>query len=284
MKTILVTGASGFIGQYVVGHLLEKGHRVIASARDAEKAAQAAWFPRVTFRPYDLHRPQTGNLWEYFERPDCLIHLAWGGLPNYKDLFHFETELPAQYAFLKSMIESGLPDLTVAGTCFEYGFQSGPLSETLLPQPANPYGMAKDTLRKFLEFLQVKQSFTLKWMRLFYLYGEGQNEKSLFSQLEKAIRNGNEVFNMSGGEQLRDFLPISTAADYLVQTALQNRIAGVVNCCSGRPISVRKLVEEHIRQQQANIRLNLGHYPYPDYEPMAFWGDNRKLNSIISNP
>jgi len=35
-------------------------------------------------------------------RPDILVHLAWDGLPNYKSLHHFETELPKHYRFLKS--------------------------------------------------------------------------------------------------------------------------------------------------------------------------------------
>lgn len=282
MKTVLVTGATGFIGRYVVSNLLQKGYKVIASARDPQKAQQAEWYGKALFRPYDLHKPQSDNLWGYFEQPDCLIHLAWSGLPNYRELHHFETELPAQYLFLKSMIQSGLTDITVAGTCFEYGFQSGPLSETLPAQPANPYGMAKDTLRQFLNFLQLKNYFSLKWVRFFYLYGEGQNEKSLFSQLEKAIQQKEATFNMSGGEQLRDFLPITTAADYFVQIALQNQVQGIINCCSGKPVSVRKWVEEQIKQRNATINLNLGYYPYPDYEPMAFWGDAKKLQTIIS--
>ena len=40
------------------------------------------------------------------------------------------------------------------------------------------------------------------------MYGEGQNPKSVLSQLDNAIENGQAIFNMSGGEQLRDYLPI----------------------------------------------------------------------------
>jgi len=54
-----------------------------------------------------------------------------------------------------------------------------------------------------------------------------------------------------------------------------------VNVCSGRPVSVRRLVEGWIRDNGWTIDLNLGHYPYPDYEPMAFWGERRKLDRIL---
>ena len=56
---------------------------------------------------------------------------------------------------------------------------------------------------------------------------------------------------------------------------------GIFNCCSGQPVSVRHLVEEHIAHRKATIALNLGQYPYPTYEPMAFWGDGRKMRKVL---
>ena len=102
-------------------------------------------------------------------RPDVLIHLAWGGLPNYRSLHHFEHELPIQYRFLSDLVRSGLSGLVVAGTCFEYGMQSGQLSEDMGSCPDNPYGFAKDALRRQLEYLHEVNSFALTWARLFYI-------------------------------------------------------------------------------------------------------------------
>jgi dTDP-6-deoxy-L-talose 4-dehydrogenase (NAD+) len=215
-------------------------------------------------------------------RPDILIHLAWSGLPNYKSLHHFELELPAQYRFLKNLIHSGLQNLIVTGTCLEYGMQCGSLSEDFLPSPTNPYGFAKDALRCQLEYLKKTNSFKLTWARLFYLYGEGQSDKSILSQLRRASELGDPVFNMSGGEQLRDYLPVTEAAKHLVSLALLKKDIGVVNVCSGIPISVRKLAEECISKNYWTIKLNLAHYPYTDYEPMAFWGDSRKLTKVLN--
>ncbi|MEE8617691.1 MAG: hypothetical protein V3S86_00280 [Nitrosomonadaceae bacterium] len=52
------------------------------------------------------------------------------------------------------------------------------------------------------------------------------------------------------------------------------------NIYSGEPVSVRKLVERWLHENNWKIELNLGHYPYPDYEPMAFWGDSSRIDSI----
>jgi len=283
MSLILVTGASGFIGNFVVSRLLETGHDVIATSVNAEKAAKKDWFNKVSYKELDFEHIHAGvNYFEYFENPDMIIHLAWEGLPNYKSLFHFELNLNRHYVFLKNLVTNGCRNLTVAGTCFEYGMRNGCLSEDMQTDPANPYALAKDTLNKFLRELSKNEPFTLKWVRLFYLYGPGQNPGSLFSQLQKALENNDPVFNMSGGEQVRDYLPVQKAAEYIVEIALQDKITGNINCCSGKPFTIKEMVNEFVRNSGKKIELNYGYYPYADYEPMAFWGDNKKLQKIIN--
>lgn len=277
---VLVTGACGFIGNYVVAELLRHGYTVIATSRDEDKAAKFGWFSQVRYISCDLNIPQE-DFFQFFQQPDLLIHLAWEGLPNYKDLFHLEKNLFSNYQFLKNMFENGLQSLVVTGTCLEYGMQNGALNEAMTTMPNNPYGLAKDTLRKFLEQLQKKIDFEFKWVRQFYMYGKGQHPKSILSQLDRAVEKGETSFNMSGGEQLRDYLPVEKVAEYIVRIPMQNKISGIINCCSGEPISIRKLVENYLAEKNKSIELNLGFYPYPDYEPMAFWGDSRKLKSIL---
>jgi nucleoside-diphosphate-sugar epimerase len=275
---LAMTGATGFVGQHVVAELEKCSISPILLCRPSAKPPPA--FARHTVIPIDL-KNEPAKTFDLAGQPDVLLHLAWGGLPNYKSLHHFEEELPAQYRFLKAMVEAGLRNLLVTGTCFEYGMQSGALSEHLQAKPSNPYGFAKDALRRQLEYLQQVRSFNLTWARLFYLYGEGQAHNSLLSQLRKAIERGDRAFPMSGGEQLRDYLPIADVAKSIVSLAVTVRNNGVVNICSGKPISVRKLVEGWIEENGWVINLELGQYPYPEYEPMAFWGDRNKLNQIL---
>jgi dTDP-6-deoxy-L-talose 4-dehydrogenase (NAD+) len=96
-------------------------------------------------------------------------------------------------------------------------------------------------------------------------------------QLKTTLIRGDKIFNMSGGEQLRDYLPVEIAAENIVKITLQNKLQGIINNCSGKPISIRRLVEEYLKTNEKNIELNLGYYPYATYEPFAFWGCINKL-------
>ena len=88
---------------------------------------------------------------------------------------------------------------------------------------------------------------------------------------------------MSGGEQLRDYLPVDEVASRLARLVERPHCEGTFNVCAGVPVSIRQLVEHHIAKRGASIELNLGYYPYPEYEPMAFWGDPRKLSRALGH-
>jgi dTDP-6-deoxy-L-talose 4-dehydrogenase (NAD+) len=274
---LAVTGSTGFIGRHVVTELERRGVAATLACGTAPAAAMIPSSSAVAIRLED----DAGDAFERMGRPDVLIHLAWAGLPNYRSLHHFESELPAQYRFLSSLVRAGLRHLLVTGTCFEYGMQCGMLSESAQTFPNTAYGFAKDTLRRELEFLQRSLRYELTWMRLFYVFGPGQSSTSLYSQLGQAVARGDKEFAMSGGEQLRDYLPVEQAARDIVSLALLNRGNDVVNICSGRPISIRKLVEQWLGQNNWSIKPNFGSHPYADYEPMAFWGDRTKLAGCV---
>lgn len=277
---VLVTGATGFVGQHLVAALLAAGVPVRAVARSLERARALPWFDQVEFVAADIHC-QGLDVQALTEGVDALAHLAWPGLPNYQQSFHFEVNLPADLQFIKRVVAAGVSQVMVTGTCFEYGLRNGAQSETDPALPATAYGLAKNSLRLFLEHVRQHTPFALQWVRLFYLYGPGQAANSLLASLDRAIDEGRSHFAMSAGEQLRDYLPVEQVCAYLLAILARREFSGVVNCCSGEPVSVRALVEQHLAKRNSSLPLQLGHYPYSAHEPMAFWGNPERLRQLI---
>ena len=279
MNKIIVTGASGFIGKNLLKELIKLDVEIIAVTRNLKNIIEISGSIKVI--EMDISHP-TKEFFDAAKSSDLIIHLAWSGLTHYKSMEHINTELPTHFNFLKLVIESGIKNISITGTCFEYGLQSGELSENLATKPVTPYGYAKDALRKQLQFLQNDTAFNLTWLRPFYIYGKDQPDHTLYSQFLSAVDQGDSSFNMSSGEQLRDFLHIDDLVMKITSLALMKQDLGIVNVCNGLPISVRGLVEQWKNENESDIHLNMGYYGYPTHEPMAFWGDVRKFNTVTN--
>lgn len=272
---VAVTGASGFVGRHVVKALTARGAHVVAAVHQTTSHA----LDGIECAALDIASPGE-DPFSTLGRPDVLVHLAWAGLPHYRASSHIDEELPKQRQFLRACIDGGLQRVAIAGTCLEYGMASGELDESHDAEPTIAYAQAKHQLATDIEQACIAANVDFLWLRLFYLYGEGQAPTSLYSQLHAAVRRGDSHFPMSPGDQQRDFLPIDAAASHIAALALEAQ-TGHVNICSGTPITIHAMATRWLAQWGADIVLERGVYPYPDYEPFAFWGSTRKLHASL---
>jgi nucleoside-diphosphate-sugar epimerase len=277
---VLLTGSTGFVGRHVVNYLLQKNVTLITTSTSNPDLKTYPELKKIKHVKCDLAVSKR-NFFDFFEKPDILIHLAWKGLPNYDKPFHFEKNLFNDFAFIKNMVENGLKRVVVSGTCFEYGKKEGCLSEETETMPKTSYAFAKDSLRKMLEQLSRECSFSLLWIRLFYMYGTGQNPKSLLPMLESAIKRGDREFNLAPASIARDYLPIEKVAKNIAELSLKRSITGIINNCSGKPTTIGELAQKKVKELKSNIRLNFGDYPISDREPIAFWGCTKKLKKAL---
>ena len=274
---IAITGATGFIGQHVRNVLAKTDNDVVLVVRHVERVGDKSAREEIVVA--DLSQART-DWFELFGRPDVVLHLAWGGLPNYMDYYHVDVELPTQLRFLTALINSGLKKLVVTGTCYEYGLSSGALSEDQETNPNTPYGIAKDRLRKELFELRSTQHFDLTWARIFYPYGEGQSESSIYSQLTRAISDNEKEFAIGSGTQMLDFIQVTTVAKALLAFVTEIKGIGLINVGSGDPQTVIEFVERLISRFESNIVPKVGVINDREYESISFWSDNNLLDSL----
>jgi len=276
---IIVTGVTGFIGRHLIKKLVEENHQIMVITRDKSKIENFDWYEKVVSIQIDLHS-NFELILNKIKLPEVVIHLAWSKLPNYNDLIHITENLPSDIKFLCYLVNNGVKRVIITGTCYEYGLKEGCLTEDMETNPVTAYGFAKDTLRKYLELISNKNEFVLQWLRLFYVYGEGQNSNSILSQLEYCINNNFEEFNMTHGDQLRDYLPINEVIERIKFLLLNPHVNGVINCCSGNPVSVYDFISKRKDELGSDIVLRRGTYKNTEIAPKCFWGNTNKLKDF----
>lgn len=275
---IALTGASGFIGMHVRKVLSETNHSVCLICRSANKIRD--FWPRESVMEVDISET-IANWYMYIGEPDVVIHLAWGGLPNYSDQFHLETELPIQTYFLSNLVKCGLKNLIVSGSGFEYGDVSGSLSESNIPIPSSAYGIAKDILRKNLTELQKIYEFKLTWARIFHAYGDGQSRFSLLSQLEAAVKSMQEIFVIQDCSRMLDFTPVEEVSEVLVRISELDEDIGVINVGTGFPTSIIDLVNNHIRENGWKIKVHCLPQNEGNRKSNSYWANTQKLKKLL---
>tara|TARA_B100000780_G_scaffold23206_1_gene14837 strand:- start:345 stop:1172 length:828 start_codon:yes stop_codon:yes gene_type:complete len=272
---VLLTGHSGFIGQNLLKYLLKKRIDLFITKHNNIKL-----IGKKKIKIIDLNsRLNQKKLLTNF---DLVIHAAWSSLENYNSTNHIKKILPENIKFLKKLIYLGAKNLVVLGTCFELGDCLGEVKETQIMKPNTQYGKAKKKLYDKLISLQKKNNFNLTWMRIFYIYGSNQRNKSIFSQLKNfnTIQSG-KFFALTEGKQLRDYMHVSTLAKKIIDVSLLNKNFGIVNVCSGNPISVKNLVLKWKSKFKWKIKFKFGGKNLKKYEPNSFWGSTLKLKTIL---
>jgi dTDP-6-deoxy-L-talose 4-dehydrogenase (NAD+) len=267
VTTIHLLGSEGLIGR--------------AIQREAGSLSLHCWSHRQSDpeHHFDLLDPSS---WQSLLNlnPTHAILLSWPGLPNYRETFHVTRNLPACVELIEHLAAAGLQRLVVAGTCYEYGLQNGPLKEDQFTDPVNSYAIAKDSLRRVIASHYYQRGLQWCWARIFYPFGNGQNPDSLLPSLLKALETGEKSFPMGSGRQLRDFIDVQEVARRLLALAMHQDAAGIYNVGSGIPRSVLEMVEEAAEAHGGYIQLKRGIYQDRSDEPLAFWAHMDRYHAL----
>lgn len=276
MKNILITGGSGYIGKHLTKELLDRGFNVsIVDNTIDESLDKRAYICKESIFS------GSKSIYDDLGKPDICIHMAWrDGFVHNSDKHLLD--LSKHYEFIGNMINGGLKHLVVIGTMHEVGYWEGKIDENTPCNPMSMYGIAKNSLRKSIEIMLKDKDVIFQWLRLYYITGDDIKGNSIFSKITTKEKNGDKKFPFTTGKNKYDFIDIDELVEQLAIVSTQTDIQGIINCCSGKPISLAERVEKFIKENNYKIQLEYGAFPDRPYDSPIVYGDNSKIKNILS--
>jgi len=276
---VLLTGASGFLGRYVLESLCRQSVEMVIIGR----------------------RPVLGNCFADFIAADLLsttdfaalvkesgathlLHLAW-----YAEHGRYWTSslnlrwVEATFRLVEAFSEAGGKQVVVAGSCAEYDWSYGYCREDSTPLvPATLYGVSKDAARRLVMSVCAQYQVPCAWGRVFLPFGTGEDNQRLIPSLIEVFRGKRLPFGVNTAAY-RDFLHASDVAEGFF-SLLRSGMSGAFNISSAEPVRLGDVVCELARLLGADPQVVLGLAADRPGEPPLLVGDNLKLKALGWQP
>ena len=166
------------------------------------------------------------------------------------------------------------------GSSDEYGNLPAPQSEEMREGPISSYSLGKLASTQLLQMLYRTVKLPAVTLRLFLVYGPGQDEKRFLPQIIKGCLSDNN-FPTSAGLQLRDFCYIDDVIDGILTVLTNDKVNGeVINLASGTPVAIREVVEQ-VQKTVGKGSPEFGEIPYRVGENMELYANVSKAKELL---
>jgi len=270
---VLITGSNGFIGRNLISYL-EPNFEVLGLQRSP---ANKSCCMQVDYNDIS----QLTRVFETFQ-PMVVVHLA-SVTSRTRSMDDFSSFIDANVALTNRLLFIGTslvkpPKFIFLSSSEVYGPQLGKLTEKASLQPVSPYGLTKAIAESLFDFYYRNYGISAHIIRLFNAFGPGQEKGFFFSDLLASF-NENKVFEMTKGEQKRDFIFIDDVTKAIEMFIYRDNILECVNLSSGNPLSLNQIIQMFNLKVNGKLKVNKC-IPYRQNEIWEMYGDNELLLSF----
>ena len=288
IKSILVTGANGFVGANMLLALERVAAPITVHAwsRSNDIPRRLAATPHRVWHQVDITDGPRMREALQAARPDLIIHAAAAGVDfRFQDVGlerMLQTNVAAPLQLMAFARELGLQRFIHLGSCLEYGNVQAAATESLSPAPLTLYGSTKASSSIMLRERGKTLGVETCVFRLFGMWGAFEHPHRLFPQVVQACRAGKPL-SLSRGDQKRDYSYVGDICEALRQVAVgevefpDNQI---LNLGSGRPMTVRETVSEWARAFGSEHLMTFGALPYRESESLDLVADTTAATQL----
>jgi UDP-glucose 4-epimerase len=278
VRRVFVTGATGFIGSYLVRDLLRRNYEVAVLVRPESDPWRIVDVLQKT-RRVDWDGSSVDSFAESFREfaPDTVFHLGWSGVGNShrNQLSQLTENVNIAIAMTQLSVQCGVQQFVGAGSQAEYGPVNARIDESVLPRPTTLYGAAKLSAGILTERIAALGGMKHAWLRIFSTYGPKDNPQWMLPSLISCLHRG-ERPALTLGEQLWDFLHVEDAARAFVSVA-ESSVSGVFNLGSGEANPLRTVIEMVRDFINPGLPLGFGEVPYRPDQVMCLQADIQRI-------
>ena len=285
---VLVTGAGGFVGEYLVKLLKAHNHDIVAIGINNGTFLKELSIPThvVNILDYPVLRETMQNV-----VPDAVIHLAavsnvpisWN-----KPGLTIDVNIHGTVNVLQALYEvNPKAKFLNIGSSDEYGLTAKcgkPLTEDMPCQPQNPYSISKYCTEQMVLQLGKKYGMNVISTRSFNHFGPGQAKGfvvSDFASQIKAIEAGEQeaVIRVGDLSAARDFTFVSDVVEAYVSLIEKDVESGVYNVCSGKAMTVQEILDMMLHLSSKEIKVEIDEGKFRPSEVPFFVGCADKLSN-----
>lgn len=265
-RTVVLTGATGYLGSHLARRLVADGQRVVVLTRDPTRLRRIGDLPVVA-------RPASGDLDGLLAEQSpvhAVIHCATCyGRGGESDTTIFDTNLAFPLKLLETAVRAGVLFLN---------------TDTTLPPEVNAYSLSKAQFRAWGQFVARRSRTRFVNVRLEHFFGPGDEGSKFSTHVIRSCLADVPELALTAGEQQRDFIFIDDAVD--AYTLLLDRVAHLDGgfqeyaLGSGTPVTIRDFVKRVHRLTGAGTQLRFGAVPYREHEVMYSAADTSRLEAL----
>ncbi|MBI4599772.1 SDR family NAD(P)-dependent oxidoreductase [Candidatus Uhrbacteria bacterium] len=261
-QTVLITGASGFIGSHLTRRLTQLGADVHILVRNDSNPWRIADVVGKGITVWKAEITESDKIKDYLKRicPKRVFHLAAivnpeRSLENIEKII--DVNIKGTVALIKALQDIPLECFVNVGTCEEYGDNAAPFNETQRESAVSPYSASKISATHFCQMIHKVAAIPVVTVRPFLTYGPFQLSNLLIPALIRFCLNNEKEFRMTSGEQTREFNFVGDIVEGMLKASLCKELVGeIINIGNGTEYKVIDVARMIVKLMNSPLELN----------------------------